>query len=161
MEKKSEKSEKSKATLQSSDPVKDAIPIEQISNLIQKTLQATIKTTLQASIKQTIHSGPLPTPRDLAAYKKVLPNLAEKIVTMAEKEQDFRHSRIDKDNDAEIKNNKAGLIGTIIITTSGLILGFILAILGHTGEAIAAIGFGSSPGIASIVSEILKKRKDN
>jgi uncharacterized membrane protein len=39
--------------------------------------------------RREIHSGPLPTPADLQNYDKVLPGLADRIVVMAEKQQDY------------------------------------------------------------------------
>lgn len=41
------------------------------------------------------HSGPLPSPKQLKQYEECHPGLAERIVTMAEKEQAHRHKTID------------------------------------------------------------------
>lgn len=38
------------------------------------------------------HSGPLPSPSDIAQYDKYIPDGAERIMSMAEKEQEFRHT---------------------------------------------------------------------
>ena len=38
-------------------------------------------------------SGPLPPPHILKQYDECLPDTADRIITMAEKEQEFRHNR--------------------------------------------------------------------
>lgn len=40
---------------------------------------------------QRVHSGPLPAPDTYGHYEQVLPGSAERILAMAEKEQDHRH----------------------------------------------------------------------
>jgi uncharacterized membrane protein len=49
-------------------------------------------------VEQTVtaHSGPLPAPEIIAGYEKVLPGTADRIVKMAEKEQDHRHKVINR-----------------------------------------------------------------
>lgn len=43
-----------------------------------------------AVIKSAYHSGPVPSPQALQQYNDILPGLADRLVTMAEKEQSIR-----------------------------------------------------------------------
>ena len=45
---------------------------------------------LKRSRVETTFSGPLPTPGDFKKYNEVLPNAADRILSMAEKEQEIR-----------------------------------------------------------------------
>ena len=59
-------------------------------------------TQMQASIQQVTFSGPLPAPHDLEKYDKIIHNGAERIMSMAEKEQASRLevARQDAKNDS-------------------------------------------------------------
>ena len=56
-------------------------------------------------IQRRTHQGPLPTPDDLAQYNQIIPNGAERIMAMAEKEQNHRISM----------NNKEHELNTVIV----------------------------------------------
>lgn len=43
------------------------------------------------SVQQQTFEGPLPAPSDFAAYKDTLPSAPERILSMAEEEQEYRH----------------------------------------------------------------------
>ena len=57
-----------------------------------------------------IHQGPLPAPMDFAAYGDVLPDAPERILAMAEKEQEHRHQ---KDNE-QIQILKYRITGSLM-----------------------------------------------
>ena len=65
------------------DGVIGRLPIEQRQAVVQ---------IIRAS--ESSHSGPLPPPRQLREYEQALPGLAERIVRLAEAEQDHRHGII-------------------------------------------------------------------
>ena len=64
-----------------------------------------------------MHSGPLPSPETLAAYADILPDAAERIMQMAEKEQSQQHN-IDNERirlsesalNKKVNNERLGLI---------------------------------------------------
>ena len=56
----------------------------------------------EISVYQKIHLGPLPSPETLERYEKICQGAADRIITMAEKEQDYRH----KINNKEIDNDR-------------------------------------------------------
>jgi uncharacterized membrane protein len=97
----------------------------------------------QISIQQfSAVSGPLPSSEEFGAYENKLPGTGNRIVTMAEKEQDHRHQHVDKITEAHIQNAKGTLRNVIRgqwLAISGVVVvsalcGY-LAYLGHAEEA--------------------------
>lgn len=89
----------------------------------------------QFMIAQRSHSGPLPAPEDLSKYDSIIPNGAERIMQMAEKEQSFRHQRINTDNDASNSALKRGQYFGILSVLGVLALSAYLAYIGHPASA--------------------------
>ena len=73
------------------------------------------------------YSGILPPPAMLKEFDKVIPNGAERIMRMAEKEADERH----ENNKSYVKYNKLGLILGFVLACIALIGSFILAYIGN------------------------------
>lgn len=92
--------------------------------------------TLTHTTTEVRHSGPLPHPKDLAAYDEILPGSAERIVQMAERQQLHRHSIESTDLRAGIKyaesaQNKAFALAVILIfVATGLALKGLIWIAG-------------------------------
>ena len=88
---------------------------------------------LYAVIRQqrTSHSGWLPTPEYLREYEAILPGLAERIVALPEREQNFRHTSMNNVIKKDYGLRSAGQ--WMGMTSLVLILGFciFLAILGY------------------------------
>ena len=76
---------------------------------------------LQVSRVQTTFSGPLPPPEDFKKYNEVLPNAADRILSMAENEQKIRSDGQNKmlTNDQRRINGAIG-IGASMIAVAGL-----------------------------------------
>lgn len=72
-------------------------------------------------------SGPLPAPADLEKFNQIVPNGAERIVAMAEKEQGHR-----------IKYEKIGLSASIYESRRGQYLGSIISLVAVLGAIYAA-----------------------
>lgn len=101
------------------------------------------------------HIGPLPTLGDLDQYNQVLPGLAGRIVTMAEKEQDHRI-------DSEQKSLMALIIshhrGQLLATVLGLAAFVVAGAFGYWGEATAGAGLAGGV-ILSIVGVLYVKQR--
>ncbi len=63
-----------------------------------------------ARVQGTVFQGPLPPPEILAGYDSVLPGAADRIITMAEKNQEHRHRLEAKVIPAGIKSERLGQI---------------------------------------------------
>ncbi len=101
-------------------------------------------------IKQVVHIGPIPPPETLERYGKINPSFPERIVRMAEKEQNFRHI-----------SYYIGQFFAVIIVIAGLGSATYLGINGKEWLG-GTIGLGA---LASIVGAYFysqsKNKKDN
>ena len=52
-----------------------------------------------------MHAGPLPTPETLAGYDDVVPGAGERVISMAEREQEHRHAR--ENEELQIEGRRA------------------------------------------------------
>ena len=71
----------------------------------------------QTTIEGQFYAGPLPRAQELAAYEHITTGLADRIVSMAEKEQTTRHTIMRRRNLAQIW-----------VTSAGQVFGFVLAL---------------------------------
>lgn len=79
-------------------PEKSSTQLERIADVEDNVpdVQTEAQTQLIAAKSETFE-GPLPHPDILARYENILPGIADRIVRMAEAEQNARHSAIDQD----------------------------------------------------------------
>lgn len=120
----------------------------------QKTEKANSKAVFES--QQSVYLSPLPSPNDLKEYNITLPDAAERILTMAEKEQ--RHRIKLEQQQIEINKNliksefsyrnRGQIIGGFI----GIIGLSISAFLGYIGESAVAsiIGGGTVVGLVTV-----------
>lgn len=64
---------------------------DEIARIIKEIPSEPDRRKMEAIIMERRFSGPLPPPEFLAAYKEILPDSPERILSMAEKEQRHRH----------------------------------------------------------------------
>lgn len=91
------------------------------------------------SMSQT-YEAPLPTPADFSAYKEALPSAPERIMTMAEEEQHYRHKINNKVVNFGIIESICGMIVAFIIVILCLGAAIYLALNNNAGVAIVLIG---------------------
>lgn len=80
----------------------------------------------------TTRSGPLPSPHEFEHYDAVLPGAAERILAMAEREQDFQHAIISRDAHAEHRSVLIGQASAFIIAMVFLAASVYLVVRGHS-----------------------------
>ena len=85
--------------------------------------------------RHTKHSGPLPAPKTLEEYDSVLPGGAERIFSMAEKEQEARHKYNQDTLDGEINRDRRGQWMGFSIAVIILAMAAIFAWRGNTAFA--------------------------
>lgn len=119
---------------------KEVITIDpdEINRIIQQLPNESDRRVIEAVVTERMFQGPLPPPEFLAAYKQVLPDAPERIMAMAEREQQHRHNSDDK----MIK-------GAISQRSTGQVLGFILALL--FGVASVILGLNGQTWLAGIL----------
>ena len=105
-------------------------------------------------------SGPLPAPEALAQYNNIVPDAAERILRMAEKEQEHRHKAEDKKDKSR---NKIAMTSTILAFICVLVLiGLVVFAISEkeNGTALAAI-ISAIAAVAGVFGlEKLMKTKD-
>jgi len=84
-------------------------------------------------------SGPLPPPNAFAKYDQILEGSANRILTMAEKEQENRQKILNEKIKSDIINEKLGIIFGFIVALSAIAGSVYCA---HIGQTLAAIAIG-------------------
>jgi len=74
-------------------------------------------------IQQSAFSGPIPPPEFLQKYNEILPGLADRLVRMAEKQEDHRHALERSAVKAEITRGYIGQASGLIVALTGLAIG--------------------------------------
>ena len=110
--------------------------------------------------KSSLFSGPLPDPESLIRYNEAVPNAAERIIKMAENQQEHRFKLEHRAVSWELFQSQLGQIFAFIIAITGIVGGCYIAYNGHDWAGASIVG-GS---LASIVYSFLsgkKAQKDN
>lgn len=111
---------------------------------------------ISASVqKATSFSGPLPPPEILEGYNNILPDGAERILTMAENQSKHRMKLEDFAVRESFRQSATGQKYGLCLGILGLILAALLAILGH--ETVAGI-FGSTTIVGLVAVFVIGKR---
>jgi uncharacterized membrane protein len=104
---------------------------------------------------ETFFSGPLPPPSLFRRYDEALPGAAERILAMAEKEQDHRHEWERKALQGEIGYSRLGLwLGAMALV---LDLAAVVYVAANGQEWSASIL--AAIGIAGIIGAVIKGRR--
>jgi uncharacterized membrane protein len=96
------------------------------------------------------HSGPIPSAEELEHLERVQSGLADRVVSMAEKEQQHRHSTLESIVDKEFTFRKRGqwfMLAALILLLATVAL---LALLGDTKSA-AWLGGATIVAVVSII----------
>ena len=104
------------------------------------------------AVRQMVRSGPIPSPDDLRSYEDVCPGAADRIIAMAEKEQQNRHKNEQLLVESVSKGNLNGIkwAGTISVL---VVVGGIICIM--SDHDFAGVFLGAS-GLIGIISAFLK-----
>ena len=105
------------------------------------------KNALKATVAHrevTQWQGPLPPPESLERYNDILPDAAERIMAMAEKEMEHRHKRedimLEQDEAYMMKRWRISVISTILGFLSVIILSLLVGYAIHVGADNVALG---------------------
>jgi len=109
-----------------------------VINTLPEDKQQIIKSNLQVTSISQHYQGPIPPPIMMQAFEQILPGSADRILSMAEKQQKHRISM--ESSDMTAKN---------ILSIAGLIMGFVgLIAMIYAGYRLAIDGY---PALASII----------
>lgn len=99
--------------------------------------------------KITAHQGPLPQWEDLKKYGQIIPNGADRIMTMAEKQQEHRMALENKAIGEQLSQSKRGQIFGLLIGLTAIIGGVVCIMTGHEWSG-AFLGGGGLTGLVSV-----------
>lgn len=98
----------------------------------------------EISVYQKIHLGPLPSPETLERYEKICQGAADRIITMAEKEQDYRHKINNKEIDNDRESRASGRRFSVLLISLTVLCATFLLYNGKTLEGFASLLTGLS-----------------
>lgn len=90
-------------------------------------------------ITGSFYVGPIPSPEDLRGYEDVQAGLADRLVSMAEREQDHRHTQESLDGQEARSRARSGQWIAAALMTFMLAGGIVLAYTGREGTGATAI----------------------
>ena len=105
------------------------------------------------SVRRSSFSGPLPSPEAFEKYNRVLPNAADRILSMAEKEQQIRDNEIRGFQSNDRFKIRASTIVSICLVSVSCVSVF----LGHTKTAVALGLSGVFSAIINLVTVLLAR----
>lgn len=117
------------------------------------------KTAVKVQRQQvSVHSGPLPNPEDLQKYDLIVPGSAERILKMAEEEQNYRHEIERKFAKSSVR---MALLGILFAFLSVVVLSFLVYYALHLGfgKEAATIAVGAIAAVASVFI-FFRRKKD-
>lgn len=108
------------------------------------------------SICASQFSGPLPPPEILIKYNDAVPDAAERILSMAEREAAHRHAKENKQTETDSRDSLLGIIFAFVLGCLPMILGTVIVIMTDNAIGTGAGLFLSVSGIGVIISHIIK-----
>lgn len=103
---------------------------------------------IERSVSVEVYRGPLPSPQDYREYAAIIPNGAERLMRMAEKQQDHEHKR-------EMKGEARATLGVVSAVFSVSVAVGLSGYGFYTGHSVEALGvFGVT--LAAIVGVFVR-----
>lgn len=109
-----------------------------------------------AVVAQSEFSGPLPPPEAFLGYQEVLPDAPDRILRMAEKEQDMRREAMR----GTIGNDRSRIAGSIIISLAVIGLAGFALFLGHPWVAVPLGMTGILGALIRIIQDMLSRQSN-
>ena len=116
----------------------------------------------QITATSTSFEGPIPPPQVLQQYNTIVPNAAERIIRMAEKQSDHRMDLEKRVVYSNVKKSYAGMGLATVIALYGLYIAKEIAINGNPATAgiIAALDIGGLISVAIYNVRTQKKERE-
>lgn len=115
-------------------------PLEQLPpELLQKLEERGLRPVIKSLEIQHFSSRPIPSPEELEHYEKIHEGFSNRIVAMAESEQEHRHAIEDNSLKAAVAAEKRGQVFIFIISLCVILGGVSLAYLDHPAWGIGLL----------------------
>ena len=113
---------------------------------------ALLRTVMSVTLQQKTHSGPLPDAQTLEEYNRIIPNGAERIMTVFEKQSDHRMELEKTVVRGQVFQSNVGQIFALVIGLSAIGCATYVILQGHEWAG-SIIGVG---GITGLVTAFIK-----
>ncbi len=123
-----------------------------------KKLEKTSKPELVRLAAQ-FYSGPIPPPQMLAEYEKALPGAADRIICMAEKQEDHRHYIEKSIQKTESRDSLLGIVSAVLIGVVIIGAGTSIVILVPGTAGALSGGLLNLFGVATVIGKFLGNGK--
>ncbi len=107
--------------------------------------------------RSDFYSGPLPTPQAFSEYDQALPGAAERILSMAEREQTHRHAIESGLLRMESRNSGLGLLAGFILGLIGLLGGIYMV---SQGADLAGAGVAFTALVSLVTVFVVGRKQD-
>lgn len=101
---------------------------EALADVVSEEERTVVTRVVREIVQHEAYLGPIPHPEHLERYESILPGAADRLIAMAEKEQEHKN-----------RWESRALIGELFYSTAGLALGFIVSISLIAGSIYCAI----------------------
>ncbi|MHC0551391.1 DUF2335 domain-containing protein [Salinicoccus sp. CNSTN-B1] len=106
-------------------------------------------------------SGPLPDPEDFARYEEIMTGAADRIMSMAEKEQSHRHeigkTETEKYYDNNYKLTRFSMFTGVVISFLGSTSGVLISIYGQSTAGIILASAAILPVVLTAIKDLFRK----
>lgn len=142
------------------DPAPEVIEIlDELPEQYRKLAETAVQISVQ-QVTAEYYSGPLPPPRILAQYKDILPDLPDRLFSMAEKQQEHRHEMEKAVVFSNIRNELLGTLSGPVVAITLLILGAIIILAGKSIEGLITLGGSALAFVSSYITARNKHKKE-
>ena len=140
----------------------NSLPSSQISSASPQEIQEEVvaEKVLAVIRQEFLFSGPLPPPQILSQYNEAVPNGAERIMAMAEKQSEHRRELEAKVITTDSRNSLCGIIAAFVLGMTTVIVGGIAVVEGHSipGAFLGSAGLGGI--VYSFIYGTRERRKE-
>ena len=127
-----------------------ALPPE-LGSLLKKQVEISIQ-----QVSRTTRSSPLPPPEEIEEYGRIIPNGAERLMVVFEKQSNHR---MDLERSVVMSQQNQSSLGQIFAFILGMTGLVVACILGVTGHDWAAVGIGGTSLVALVTTFIAGKKQ--
>lgn len=107
------------------------------------------------------YSGPLPHPKILAEYEQALPGTADRIVAMAEKEQEHRHNTQNEMIKVESRDSACGMVFAFVLSIACIIAAIVIICMVPNAAGAFCSAFMGASGMISVIITFIKSTRHN
>ncbi len=146
----------------STNPTSEEDEAHRISSSVQPSLPqgADAGQMLDIALVEAVWNGPLPPPNVLRSYEEIVPGSAQRIMEMAEKEQEHSRNMVSTVIVGDSRRAYLGLIAGFIISVLGIGGGIYLIATGHDWAGLSLAGINLT-GLVGVFVYGAKTRHDD